>query len=277
MLEHTFIHLPNIGSITERELWDSGIHTWADFLSGKRLPMRARDSTLRASVAECVERLDDMDSAYFARAVPKRETWRMYAEFRETTAFLDIETTGLFAETSDLTVVGILDRDGYHSYVDDWNMADFREAIESYDLIVTFNGAAFDLPFIEHRFGSLFANTPHLDLRYALQRIGFTGGLKKIERQLDVGRPSELTLLESYDAVRMWRMWKRGSRGARDTLIRYNAEDVVSLPKLADIVYNRLTRALRAPAAALDPRPFPDASDLPYDSDVIAALHGGSA
>ncbi len=222
-----------------------------------------------------MERLDDNDAAYFARTIPRSETWRMYADFRHNAAFLDIETTGLSPDYSIITLVGILDREGYHAFVYDRNLSDLREALERYDLIVTYNGASFDLPFIEHHFGSLFRHTPHIDLRFVLSRMGQKGGLKAIERRLGVGRPSELSSLDGYDAVRMWHMWERGNQSALDTLIRYNAEDVFSLPKLAEIAYNRLSSSIGSPAPALNSLEYPE-TDLPYDPYVIDILAGPS-
>ena len=270
-MSHTFIHLPNIGRVTERALWDSGILCWDDFLQADRLPNRAQSDHLRNMVGECIARLDDMDASYFARTIPPRESWRMYADFRDNAAFLDIETTGLSPEYSIITLVGILDRDGYHSYVFDQNLTDLREALEKYDLIVTYNGASFDLPFIEHHFGTLFRHTAHIDLRFVLRRMGLRGGLKSIEQQLGVGRPSELATLSGYDAVRMWALWQEGNVGALQTLIRYNAEDVLSLPELAEIAYNRIATSIGSPAPALDKVVYRQ-TDLPYDPEIVAHL-----
>ena len=213
----------------------------------------------------------DMDSGYFARAVPRRESWRMYADFRANAAFLDIETTGLSPDRSIITLVGILDSHGYHAFIHGQNLTDLREAVEKYDLIVTYNGASFDLPFIEHHFGSLFRHTPHIDLMFPLRRLGLSGGLKSIESRLRVGRPTELSSLDGFDAVRMWRMWTAGNDGALETLVRYNAEDVLSLPKLAEVAYNRLASTIEAPAPALGKWEYEEV-DLPYDPDVIRSL-----
>ncbi len=274
MLNNTFIHIPRIGSVTERELWDSGIHTWHDFLAARSLPARARSAfhIARPILTECADRLEDMDARYFSESIPRRESWRMYADFRATAAFLDIETTGLSPQSSIITLVGILDTHGYHSFIYDRNLSDLREALEKYDLIVTYNGASFDLPFIEHHFGSVFRHKAHIDLRFPLRRLGLKGGLKSLERQMGVGRPSELSALNGYDAVRMWRMWARGNDGALQTLVRYNAEDVLSLPKLAEIAYGRISDSIGAPSAVLDPWTYPD-TDLPYDPDVIRMLN----
>ncbi len=273
MLNNTFIHIPRIGAVTEREIWDSGVHTWRDFLHARHLPARARSAQVfaRPILNECANRLANMDARYFSENIPRRESWRMYADFRATAAFLDIETTGMSRRSSIITLVGILDTDGYHAYVYDQNLSDLRETLEKYDLIVTYNGASFDLPFIEDFFGSVFKHKAHIDLRHVLGRLELKGGLKAIERRMGVGRPSELSALSGYDAVRMWRMWTRGNEGALRTLIRYNAEDVRSLPKLAEIAYRRLASGIGAPNGALDSWEYPD-DDLPYDPDVIRAL-----
>ena len=273
MLPQTFIHLPGIGPVTERQLWDSGILTWDDFLEASDLPARvhSQQTRLKSILAECRQRFLDTDSGYFAHAIPHHESWRMYADFRANAAFLDIETTGLSPDRSIITLVGILDSDGYHAFIHGQNLTDLREAVEKYDLFVTYNGASFDLPFIEHNFGSLFRHTPHIDLMSPLRRLGLKGGLKSIERRLQVGRPTELSSLNGYDAVRMWRMWTAGNDGALKTLVRYNAEDVLSLPKLAEIAYNRLAAGIEAPVSALEQQAYPQV-DLPYDTDVIRRL-----
>ena len=273
MLTQSFIHLPRVGKVTEAEIWDAGIGGWDEFLSVADLPSRIRSKGdyLRSLVEQSAERYERRDAGYFDGALPARERWRLYPDFRERAAFVDIETTGLSAERGLITLIGVLDADGYTAYLHGENLADFREAIEQYDLVVTFNGAAFDLPFIEHHFGSIFRHVAHIDLRFPLRRAGFSGGLKAIERQADVGRPSELSALSGYDAVLLWRMWQRGNDGARDTLVRYNAEDVASLPALAEIAYNRLARRLPTEVRSLAPRHRHDI-ELPYDSEVIEHL-----
>lgn len=273
MLRNTFIHLPGVSPDLERELWKSGVTTWSEFQSNSALPspLSKNRVELCSMLTESDERLSNLDAQYFSKCLPKRELWRMYADFRSRTAFLDIETTGLSPGSSYITMVGILDSSGFSAYVKDENLLDLREAIEQYDLVVTYNGASFDIPFVEHHFGSIFTGIAHLDLRHPLRRLGYSGGLKSIEKQLDVGRPSELSTLDGYDAVLMWRMWLDGVKEARDTLVRYNAEDVLSLPQLADIVYTGFCHGL--PFSTPDLPPFPISEvDLPYDTRVIAEL-----
>ena len=276
MLRNTFLHLPGIGYAYERLLWESGVLTWDDFMRAPSLPsaLAGRRERLLPLVEESLARHEQGNAAFFARTLPPRELWRLYADYRDSAAFLDIETTGLSPYSSVLTLVGILDRHGYHGFVRDDNLLDLREALEQYDLVVTFNGASFDLPYVEHSFGSVFRHVAHLDLMYPLRRLGYGGGLKRIEAVLGVGRPSELSGLSGYDAVRMWRMWTMGSAGALETLVRYNAEDVASLPALADLVYNRSAAKLWPELPRVEPSPRHDI-DLPYDPAIVAALTRG--
>ena len=276
MLRNTFLHLPGIGYAYERQLWESGVLTWDDFMGAPSLPsaLSGRREGLLPLVEESLARHESGDAAYFGRTLPQREVWRLYADYRDNAAFLDIETTGLSPYSSYLTLVGILDRDEYRGFVRDDNLLDLREALEQYDLVVTYNGASFDLPYVEHSFGSVFRHVAHLDLMYPLRRLGYGGGLKRIEARLGVGRPSELSGLSGYDAVRMWRMWTMGSAAALETLVRYNAEDVASLPALADLVYNRSAEELWPRLPRLEPSPRHDI-DLPYDPAIVAALTRG--
>jgi uncharacterized protein YprB with RNaseH-like and TPR domain len=273
VLSQTFVHLPGVGAVTERAIWEMGILDWSDFAGASSLPLRAsgRQPELARYLEVCRTRLDDLDGGFFDSCLPSGEQWRTYADFRHRAAFLDIETTGLSPMHSYVTMVGILDSDGYKSYVRDENLEDLREALERYTLIVTFNGASFDLPFLEYHFGRLFGHVAHFDLRYPLRRLGYRGGLKAIEADLEAGRPSELAGLSGFDAVRMWSLWRGGDSGALETLIRYNAEDVASLPSLAESAYNGLLARLPLSRPPIDPWSRPDI-DLPYDRDLIERL-----
>ena len=55
-------------------------------------------------------------------------------------------------------MVGVLDTEGYTSYVTGENLKDLPECLEPYDLIVTFNGTSFDLPYLTRYFGDIFKN-----------------------------------------------------------------------------------------------------------------------
>lgn len=200
----------------------------------------------------------------------------MYEEFLGEAAFVDIETAGGYGKPDLITVIGVLDRSGYRSFVRGENLAAFPEAIASHRLLVTFNGAAFDIPIIEKHFGhSALEGKGHIDLRFPLAHIGYSGGLKSIERQLGAGRPDDLSLLSGWDAVRLWRMHCDGEPDALTTLIRYNAEDVMSLPALAEIAVDRL--AASAPLKSFDRPRFAeiDRAGMPFDSELVRYLTRG--
>ena len=141
-------------------------------------------SGVRREVMESLRRLQARDSAYFQRRLPSRERWRLYREFRHQAAFLDIETTGISPNGSDITLVGLFDGRSYRGFVKGQNMHLLPVALARYKLIVTYNGAIFDLPFIQSQLGPLFQHHAHIDLRYPLGRLGYRGGLKVIESQL---------------------------------------------------------------------------------------------
>ena len=49
---------------------------------------------------------------------------------------------------------------------------------------------------------------------------------------LGIGRSDKTAGLTGFDAVRLWNRYERGDEEALDTLINYNAEDVVNLEKI---------------------------------------------
>src|SRR5688500_18598245 len=95
MLRHTFCHLPGIGPKIEQKLWATGVHSWADLSA--QCP--ASGSGSRRPWAELVEEaqrhLDEQRPDYFTSRLPAAQLWRLFKDFRESCAYLDIETTGL--------------------------------------------------------------------------------------------------------------------------------------------------------------------------------------
>jgi uncharacterized protein len=274
MLRRSFIHLPGIGETLEEELWALGIETWEHFEAAAELPPRlaASRSSLEPLLRECEAKLANGDAAYFDQLLPSSESWRLYPHFRDRAAFIDIETTGLSARDSDVTMVGVLDKGGFHAYVSGENLRDFPASLDRYDLLLTFNGKSFDLPFLEHFFGRpLFDDKAHIDLMWPLRRLGYRGGLKVAEERIGLDR-GDLTGVDGRDAVRLWRMWEDGDSGARDTLVRYNAEDVSSLPAIAEFVFERMVDLLPVDLPPLEPWARADVGYLPFDPSVLARL-----
>jgi uncharacterized protein YprB with RNaseH-like and TPR domain len=154
-------------------------------------------------------------------------------------AYLDIETTGLSSFFSDITVVGIYLCRGYETdfvqLIDgDITRHSLLEALEGVDIVYTYNGHRFDLPFIHAKLGvNLEDMFPHRDLMFDCWRCNLRGGFKAVERQLGISR--ELVEVDGRVAVRLWwRYVESFDLEALDTLLAYNKEDVVNLKELKE-------------------------------------------
>ena len=241
MLTRTFTHIPGVGYVTEWRLWSAGVGSWSQALGMPHAPPGFSDERwdlLCATLENSMASLGAGDHQYFAHLLRARDHWRALPEFRQRIAYLDIETTGLNHWDS-VTVVGVYDGVRTHTYVAGDNLDEFPEAIARYSLLVTFNGATFDLPFLLRRFGDIFDQL-HIDLRYALGRLGHHGGLKAIEQKLGLQRGEAIADISGDDAVRLWYEYLRGSPEALELLIAYNRADVENLEALAELAYQKL-------------------------------------
>lgn len=237
MLKRTYIHLPKVGPATELHFWREGLRTWEDFLAARAVPglSQVRLAALQCDLEHSLGHLDQPD--YFSYRLPAGERWRLFKQYRPRTAYLDIETTGANWPNLSVTVIGLYDGRSFHQFVLGENILDFLEIIDEFQMLVTFNGSQFDLPVLQAFFGGRPFRQTHIDLRFVLSRLGFKGGLKKIEPRFGLNRPSDLAGLDGYDAVLLWERARRGSRNARDLLLRYNREDVINLESLMDQAY----------------------------------------
>jgi len=244
MLRNTFVMLDGIGPQRERSLWARGIESWKEFLSEPMIPGISceRKSRMDCGLIQANDRLSSRDSSYFASRVPRKEIWRCLGDFRDSVAFLDIETTGV-SFRSPITVVGVFDGARMHTLVRGQNLSrgNLEGILSGASMIVTFNGSSFDVPMIEAQFPGVVPSIPHVDLMHSLRRLGLTGGLKKIERDLDIERDRRVEYMTGEDAVYLWRLWERqGKKNALDLLIEYNSEDCRNLKTLANYAYRNL-------------------------------------
>lgn len=252
MLTRTFVHIPGIGPVTERRLWQRGVLSWHDFMcapASAGLSAAATEKLSRA-VAASLKHLEDGNHRYFASALASREHWRAYPEFSHRVAYLDIETTGM-AEHDSVTMVGVYDGSDVRIYTKGEDLQDFADDIGDYGLLVSFFGSCFDLPFLRRRFPGLRFDQLHIDLCHVLRRLGLKGGLKNIERQLNIPRSPETEGLSGWDAVRLWREWERGSSEALELLKAYNREDIVNLETLMHYAYEHMCQKTGIPVQAV--------------------------
>jgi len=114
------------------------------------------------------------------------------------------------------------------------------DELDRYDLIVTFFGSAFDLPFLKAKYPRLQLDQPHFDLCFAARRLGYHGGLKQIEAMLGIARHSSIQGMDGWEAVRLWHQWQAGDEQALSRLVTYNAADTKNLEPLAEHLYREL-------------------------------------
>lgn len=199
-----------------------------------------------------VKALDGADHTYFRKALGLAESWRAFESFRAQAVYLDIETDG-GSSGSSVTIVGLYDGKDYQVLRKGENLNDFPDVISQYKMIVTFFGAGFDLPMLQKCFWGLKFDQIHIDLCPTLKRLGYRGGLKKIEKQLGISRGNETDGLSGLDAIYLWRETLKGNEDAYEKLVAYNREDVVNLERLACIAFEqnqaRCLRELSQPTA----------------------------
>ena len=152
--------------------------------------------------------------------------------------YLDIETTGLSPHTSELTVVGfyLVPEKGrpslFQPYGNQISPRLLKRTLSHVDVVYTYNGRRFDLPFLEAKTGiAIEKKCRHEDLMYDCWRRGWYGGLKAVERLLGIRRTT--TNIDGWMAVQLWRNYRfEGDRSSLERLLVYNREDVINLSKL---------------------------------------------
>ena len=242
MIQRTFQILDRVGEKKEQQIWAQGILTWNDFLDAKSIKgisPKAKGYFDR-KLQEAKGALRENDSSYFSM-LPPTEAWRLYDFFREEAVFLDIETEGM-GKWCDITVIGLFDGINTKTMIKGVNL-DYRalkKELNRYKLIITFNGSTFDLPFIRKRY-DILPPVPHVDLRHLCARVGLKGGLKEIEKGMEIRRSPIIEKFHGGDALTLWRMFRAcGDEYYLKLLVEYNEEDVISLKKIMEFSYRQM-------------------------------------
>lgn len=259
MLQHTFCHLPGIGPRTEQRFWDNGITSWQDYLA---LPTSRSNRQIQLSIEESLSQWQEQNPVFFANKLPSKLRWRLYEDFQSTCAFLDIETTGLGNFGDHVTTIALYDGTQLRCYVHGINLEEFPKDVQRYKVLVTYNGTTFDLPFLMRQFNMTFPQA-HIDLRYVLRGMGYSGGLKKCEKMMNLDR-GELQDLDGFAAVLLWQEYKR-SKDPRtlETLLAYNVADTINLETLLILACQQKHREL----------PFSRPCQLPQKTTVVNPYH----
>jgi len=282
VLTQTFLHVPGVGERRERELWERGIRTWHEASVGglESVPF------LGDMMAESLAALETGNWARVADGLAAVEHWRALCRDADGAVqplrwlALDIETTGLAPPACVVTVVGlcghatrfepvalVADRPGWQG--------ELAGLLSESDVLVTFNGRRFDVPFLLTSLRWTESKLPpfHTDLYYLWKRLGERGGLKKIQARLLGRREGELAQVDGYTAVKLWQAHRKGVSGALDTLIRYCLEDVVVLLELARLGYDRAAVQLGRDWRCWNP-PAVSLRHLPYDAELVRHIQG---
>ena len=266
MLKNTFLHVPGLGIKSEQRIWSSGVHSWNDLLGGDFTyfsPMRREN--LKRGIEESLEHLSRNNPRYFADRLPSNQHWRIFPEFKESVAYLDIETTGLASWSNKITTVAVYDGKSVFTYVQGQNLDNFKKDIQKFRVLVTYNGKCFDVPFIERYFG-IKLNQVHIDLRYLLKSLAYTGGLKGCEMKAGIDR-GELDGLDGYSAVLLWDDYQRNSnQKTLETLLAYNIQDVVNLEVLMVLSYN--LKLKETPFVQSHQITSPKRPEIPFKADL---------
>jgi uncharacterized protein YprB with RNaseH-like and TPR domain len=258
MLTSTFVLLKGIGPATERRLWQDGIADWSTFVDRSMIPYIAagKKCWYDEALATAQSRLAVGGADFFCSCLKSRDHWRLFQTFRHRALYLDIETTGHSAREGLVTVVGLYRNGGMESLVRGENLTEDRlhEALEQSDMLVTFFGSVFDVPYLQAAFPRLNFKKPHFDLCFAARRLGLQGGLKLIERELQIQREEAVEGLDGWDAVRLWHRWRGGDEAALDLLLRYNAADARNLAPMAELLFQQMVTRYGPPSVgAADP------------------------
>ncbi len=172
--------------------------------------------------------------------MPPKELWRLYPLVREECCFLDLEIDG----RGIMTVVGISNYFTSNFFVRGVNLekALIEKELQKFKAIITFNGSSFDLPKLKKQL-DVNLNYLHIDLKPLCVNLGLRGGLKEIERQLNLKRPQHLY----GNPIELWKAFHAsGDREWLQLLLDYNREDIENLKLIMEKVYKELSSKLNS-------------------------------
>lgn len=166
-------------------------------------------------------------------------------------AYLDIETDFYFNPT----VVGIYVQDkGFYQLVRPNIKADqLHQIFEDVDVVITYNGERFDLEVLRAKNGFLLPRRVNsLDLMFLCWDHNLYGGLKKVEKVLEIRRDSSVDGFNGLDAIRLWEQYELGDKMALSLLLLYNRYDVENLIELEKRLRQLYEKRLKQEHPTLD-------------------------
>ena len=241
MIKNSFVFLEKIGSAKERNIWKQGVKDWNDFLKVDIIKGIAKNKKeyYNRKIRQAREALCNDDVNYFIGKLPSIQIWRLYEYFKEESCFLDIEVDSY----GKIIVVGISNYFETKQFVKGINLEKMflDKELKKYKLVITFNGNAFDLPKLKRQLGVEIYGV-HIDLKPLCVKLGLKGGLKEIEKRLELKRPRHLY----GNPVSLWRAFHAsGDREYLELLLDYNKEDIENLRAVMNYCYKELKERLQ--------------------------------
>ena len=237
MIQQSFIFLEKVGRKKEQKIFQQA-KNWQQFLNKDKIKGIATKKKFQydRQIQEAQKSLKEEKPEYFVNRLPKKEMWRLYNYFKEDCCFLDIEVDS----KGQIIIVGISNDYSTKTFVAGINLDknSIQKELQKYKIIITFNGGAFDLPKLRKQL-QLRLTQPHIDLKPLCVNLGLKGGLKEIERILQLKRPQNL----QGSPVSLWKAFHAsGDKEYLDLLIQYNNEDCENLRAIINKVYGELSK-----------------------------------
>jgi uncharacterized protein len=166
--------------------------------------------------------------------------------------YFDIETTGLNPKSSNIILIGMSYEENGRYIVEQFFAEDldeekdillmFSERLKNFDMVVTYNGKSFDVPFTNLRMEkyniNYVINQEHLDIichvRPNKAQLGLSScSLKSVEKLFDIGREDTINGAESITLY--FQYLKTRDEISKEKIMIHNFEDVYNLPYILKI------------------------------------------
>lgn len=167
----------------------------------------------------------------------------------------DIETTGLHHKNAQVILIGYLYHKNNQLYIEQLFaetpseekeiLITFKEIVENYPYLLSYNGNTFDIPFLRSRFKHHGINCPldksmNIDLLKVARQLSNELSLenyklKTVEEFLGIYREDTISGKDSVDLY--FSYVERPSEELKETILLHNFEDILYLGKVVDLLY----------------------------------------